>query len=228
MVDIHTHLLFGVDDGPKTLEESIEMIRDAKKIGFNEFYLTAHYNKGRFCNNNYDRNYEVLKSRCEELELEVKLHKGNEVYLDENIDVVLKEKKFNAMWENVLLVEFSPLTSVPAGENLIKKVLAAGFIPILAHAERYSNFKGSDLMRLKKLGVKLQVNMRGEKPKHIIRLQKERYIDFLGSDAHGVERRSYREIQKEDKGYEKKQPVNRVFNFFFRSIFAGAWIRSDS
>ena len=89
MVDIHTHLLFGVDDGPKTVEESIEMIRDAKKIGFNEFYLTAHYNKGRFCNNNYDRNYEILKVRCEELGLGVKLHKGNEVYLDENIEKVL-------------------------------------------------------------------------------------------------------------------------------------------
>ncbi|MGL5778927.1 CpsB/CapC family capsule biosynthesis tyrosine phosphatase, partial [Cetobacterium sp.] len=50
MVDIHTHLLFGVDDGPKTVEESIEMIRDGMKLGFNEFYLTSHYNKGRFCN----------------------------------------------------------------------------------------------------------------------------------------------------------------------------------
>ncbi|WP_418963801.1 CpsB/CapC family capsule biosynthesis tyrosine phosphatase, partial [Cetobacterium sp.] len=76
MVDIHTHLLFGVDDGPKTLEESIEMIRDAINIGFNEFYLTSHYNKGRFSNENYDKNYEILKTRCMELNLKVKLHKG--------------------------------------------------------------------------------------------------------------------------------------------------------
>ena len=218
MVDIHTHLLFGVDDGPKTLEESIEMIRDAKKIGFNEFYLTAHYNKEKFCNENYEKNYEILKNKCEELGLAIKLHKGNEVYLDENIDVVLKERQFNVMWENVLLVEFSPLISVLAGENLIKKVLKAGFVPILAHVERYNNFKGSDLMRLKKLGAKLQVNIRGEKPKHIVRLQKEKHIDFLGSDTHGIEKRSYREIQKEDKGNEKKQPISRVFNSFFRGL----------
>ena len=228
MVDIHTHLLFGVDDGPKTLEESIEMIRDAKKIGFNEFYLTAHYNKEKFCNENYEKNYEILKNKCEELGLAIKLHKGNEVYLDENIDVVLKERQFNVMWENVLLVEFSPLISVLAGENLIKKVLKAGFVPILAHVERYSNFRGSDLMRLKKLGAKLQVNIGGEKPKHIVRLQKERYIDFLGSDAHGIEKRSYREIQKDDKGNEKKQPISRVFNSFFRGLCPGTWIRSNS
>ncbi|MHA5067748.1 hypothetical protein MKD34_09550 (plasmid) [Cetobacterium somerae] len=228
MVDIHTHLLFGVDDGPKTVEESIEMIKDGMKLGFNEFYLTSHYNKGRFCNENYDENYKILQKKCEELNLEVKLHKGNEVYLDENIDMVLKEKNFNLMWDKFILVEFSPLTSVPAGENLIKKVLVAGFHPILAHVERYTNFKGSDLMRLKKLGVKFQVNIGGEKPKHIVRLQKEKHIDFLGSDAHGVERRSYREIQKEAKGHEKKQPVNRVFNSFFRSIFTGAWIGGDS
>ena len=224
MVDIHTHLLFGVDDGPKTLEESIEMIRDAKKIGFNEFYLTAHYNKEKFCNENYEKNYEILKNKCEELGLAIKLHKGNEVYLDENIDVVLKERQFNVMWENVLLVEFSPLISVLAGENLIKKVLKAGFVPILAHVERYNNFKGSDLMRLKKLGAKLQVNIRGEKPKHIVRLQKEKHIDFLGSDTHGIEKRSYREIQKEDMGNEKKQPVSRAFNTFFRSLLSGTWI----
>ena len=194
MVDIHTHLLFGVDDGPKTLEESIEMIEDAIKVGFDEFYLTSHYNKGRFCNENYDKNYEILKAKCEELKLEIKLHKGNEIYLDENIDTVLKEKKFNVLWENFVLVEFSPMTSVLVGENLIKKVLKAGFIPILAHVERYSNFRGKNLIKLKKLGAKLQVNIVGEKPKHIVKLQKEGYIDFLGSDTHGIEKRSYSEI----------------------------------
>lgn len=228
MVDIHTHLLFGVDDGPKTLEESIKMIEDAIKVGFDEFYLTSHYNKGRFCNENYDKNYEILKVKCEELRFKIKLYKGNEIYLDENIDTVLKEKNFNVLWENYILVEFSPMTSVPVGENLIKKVLKAGFIPIIAHVERYTSFKGSDLMRLKKLGAKLQVNIVGDKPKHIVKLQKEGFIDFLGSDAHRVEKRSYREIQEEEKGSEKKRFIGRFFSTFFRDIFTGTWIRRNS
>ncbi|MGL5208094.1 tyrosine-protein phosphatase [Cetobacterium sp.] len=243
MVDIHTHLLFGVDDGPKTVEESIEMIRDGMKLGFNEFYLTSHYNKGRFCNENYDENYKILQKKCEELKLGVKLHKGNEVYLDENIEKVLKEKKFNVIKRKFLLVEFSPLTPVSVGESCLKKVLKAGFVPILAHVERYGNFRGSDLVRLRKLGVKLQVNIGGEKPRHIVRLLKEGFIDFLGSDAHGVEKRGYtageelkymkkmttfNEIKEEDKGNEKKQPANGVFNSFFRSLLTGIKFGGDS
>ncbi|MCQ8213230.1 hypothetical protein NON08_12040 [Cetobacterium somerae] len=228
MVDIHTHLLFGVDDGPKTLEESIEMIRDAIEVGFNEFYLTAHYNKGRFCNINYDKNYEILKKRCEELNLKVKLHKGNEVYLDEKIDLVLEKGEFNTIKDNLLLVEFSPLTPPNVGKHLLKKVLEKGFTPILAHVERYSHFRGSDLVELKKLGVKLQVNMCGDKPKYIVRLLNEGYIDYLGSDAHGTEKRSYKEIKKEGKKNEKTKSTDGIFNTFFRSIFRRPWLRSHS
>lgn len=219
MVDIHTHLLFGVDDGPKTLEESIEMIRDAINIGFNEFYLTSHYNKGRFSNENYDKNYEILKIRCMELNLKVKLHKGNEIYLDENIDIILKEKKFNVIKNNFILVEFSPLTSPIVGKYLLKKVLKKRLVPILAHIERYIYFKKNDFIELKKLGIKFQVNISGEKPKHIIKLIKNGHIDYFASDAHGVEKRSYKEIEKERKKNDKKKFADRIFTFFFRNIF---------
>ncbi|WP_442878137.1 CpsB/CapC family capsule biosynthesis tyrosine phosphatase, partial [Cetobacterium sp.] len=59
MVDIHTHLLFGVDDGPETLEESIKLIELGKKLGYSEFILTSHFGKGRFQNQNYDKNFEI-------------------------------------------------------------------------------------------------------------------------------------------------------------------------
>lgn len=228
MVDIHTHLLFGVDDGPKTLEESIEMIRDAKKIGFNEFYLTAHYNKGKFYNLNYDKNYEILKKKCEELQLKVILHKGNEVYLDEKIDLILKKREFNLIKEKFLLVEFATLTPPNIGKHLLKKVLDEGFTPILAHVERYSYFKGSDLVELKKIGVQLQVNISGEKPKHIVKLLKEGYINYMGSDAHSVKYRSYKQIKREGTKIEKKELISGIFAFLFGSIFRRTWVRSHS
>lgn len=93
MVDIHTHLLFGVDDGPRTLEESIEMIKMGMRLGFDEFYLTSHYNKGKFNNEHYEKNYMILKEKCEELKLEVKVYRGNEVYLKENISEILRDMK---------------------------------------------------------------------------------------------------------------------------------------
>ncbi|WP_330112143.1 CpsB/CapC family capsule biosynthesis tyrosine phosphatase (plasmid) [Cetobacterium somerae] len=252
MVDIHTHLLFGVDDGPKTLDESIQMIEDGIGLGFNEFYLTSHYNKGKFLNEEYDKNFEILKKRCKDLNIQVKLHKGNEIYLDENIDLVLKGKKFNVIKGKFLLVEFSPLTPPTVGKHMVKKVLNMGFVPIVAHVERYSHFKGSDFVELRKIGSLLQVNIGGDKPKHIVKLLKEGYIDFLGSDAHRKDRRGYfleneltyikrvvgekkfqqmlslYKLKEEDMGREKKETDTKFFSTIFRSIFSRAWIRRDS
>lgn len=252
MVDIHTHLLFGVDDGPKTLDESIQMIEDGIGLGFNEFYLTSHYNKGKFLNEDYEKNFEILKKRCKDLNIQVKLHKGNEVYLDEKIFEVLKEKKINVIKGKFLLVEFSPLTPPVVGKHMVEKVLNMGFVPIVAHVERYSHFKGSDLAELRKIGSLLQVNIGGDKPKHIVKLLKEGYIDFLGSDAHGIDKRGYflqnelnniekiigskrlkkmmnlQELNEEDTGNEKKQCDIKFFSTIFRSIFSRAWIRRDS
>lgn len=251
MVDIHNHLLFGVDDGPKTLDESIEMIKKGIELGFSEFYLTSHYGKGRFYNENYDENFELLKEKCQSLNLDIKLHRGNEIYLDENTLKTLEGKKYNPIEGKYLLVEFAPLILPSAGKYMVKKVLDMGFVPIVAHVERYSCFKTRDLQELKRLGCKLQINIGSEKPKYIVRLLKEGYIDFLGSDAHGVKRRSYsldeleylkkivgeKEIKKmtnikgleeEGKNSEKEKPNSWIFGSFLRSIFRRAWVRSDS
>lgn len=251
MVDIHSHLLFGVDDGPETLDESVEMIKKGMELGFGEFYLTAHYGKGRFCNENYDKNFEILKEKCQNLNLDIKLHRGNEIYLDENISKILGEKKYNTIEGKYLLVEFSPLTLPSVGKHMVKKVLDMGFVPIVAHVERYNRFKGSDLLELKRLGCKLQVNIGGEKPKYIVRLLKEGYIDFLGSDAHRVKRRCYsldelehlkklvgekgikrmtnlKGLEEEGKNSEKERSSSWIFGSFLRSLFRGTWVRSDS
>ena len=197
MVDVHTHLLFGVDDGPETLEESIELINLGKKLGYKEFVLTSHFAKGRFKNQTYDKNFEILVEKCEELNLNVVLHRGNEVYLDENLETVLKEKRFNTIGGRYILVEFSPLTPVKVGMGMLARVMRAGYIPVLAHIERYREFGANDIMRAKKLGVKVQVNISGAySSRKIERLLKDGHIDFLGSDVHRLGKRDYN-LEKE-------------------------------
>lgn len=191
MVDIHTHLLFGVDDGPKTLDESIEMIIAGKKIGFTKFFLTSHYGKDNYLNNNYEKNFIILSNKLKEMKIDVEIHKGNEVYLNEGIDRVLMNKSYNTVCKNFLLVEFSPLTLPDIGVIMLKKIIKNGYIPILAHVERYYNFKEKDLKNIRDFGVKLQVNISGKKPKHIKKLLKKGYIDFLASDAHNLKNKSY-------------------------------------
>ncbi|WP_432205356.1 CpsB/CapC family capsule biosynthesis tyrosine phosphatase (plasmid) [Cetobacterium somerae] len=233
------------------MDESIEMIRKGMELGFREFYLTSHYGKGRFRNEKYNENFEILKEKCQNLNLDIELHKGNEVYLDENILKTLEEKNYNVIKERYLLVEFSPMTPPSIGKHMVKKVLEKNYIPIVAHVERYNCFKGSNLMELKRLGALLQVNIGGEKPKHVVKLLKEGNIDFLGSDAHRLEKRGYsleelkklkraigekrikrmtnfRELVEEEKSSEKIQSDSRVFSSFFRGIFTGSWVRGNS
>ncbi|WP_297595832.1 CpsB/CapC family capsule biosynthesis tyrosine phosphatase [uncultured Cetobacterium sp.] len=230
MVDVHTHLLFGVDDGPETLGESIELVKLGKKLGYKEFILTSHFAKGRFKNQNYDKNFEILNEACKKLNLDVVFHRGNEVYLDENLDVVLKEKTFNTVGGRYLLVEFSPLTPVKVGEGMLARVMRHGYIPILAHVERYRNFTGSDIVRIKKMGVKVQVNISGAcSSKRVERLLKEGYIDFLGSDAHKMGKRDYN--LESELLYIKSIVEKRVFRKILltngRDILKGKEIKED-
>ncbi|MGL5427420.1 MAG: tyrosine-protein phosphatase [Cetobacterium sp.] len=227
MVDIHTHLLFGVDDGPETLDESIEMIKQAVSIGFTEFILTSHYAKGKYSNKDYHKNYTILKDKVRELEIPVKLHLGNEVYLDENIVETLNSTGYHKILGDHLLVEFSPMTSPIIGKKMLEIVMSMGLTPILAHIERYKNFRGIDFVELHKQGVKFQINISGEKSKGIIKLLKSGYIDYLASDAHGMHRRSYDigdELKrlksiKGEKNDEKKG-TNGLFSNIFYGIFS--------
>ena len=251
MVDIHTHILFGIDDGPETLEESIEILRKGMSLGFKEFYLTSHYGKGKFYNENYEKNFKILEERCQNLCLDIKLQRGNEVYLDESIFKILEEKKYNLIEGKFLLVEFSPLTMPRIGIYMIKKILNMGIKPILAHVERYTQFKEKDLLELRKMGCRLQVNIGGKKPRHILKLLKKNQIDVLGSDVHRVEKRGYssddlevlkklvgeREIkrmtsimrlEKEEKKSEETKSNSWIYSSIIRSILRGTWIGRDS
>ncbi|MGL4945802.1 MAG: CpsB/CapC family capsule biosynthesis tyrosine phosphatase, partial [Fusobacteriaceae bacterium] len=187
MVDIHTHLLFGVDDGPETLDESVEMIRMATRIGFNEFILTAHYSKGRYKNVNYEKNFLILQNRVKDLEIPVKLSRGNEVYLDENIEATLNSRGYHTILNNRLLVELPPLVTEASAKAMLEKVVKKGFTPILAHIERYKNLTPAHFLEFKKMDVELQINISSHKERGIIRLLKSGYIDYLASDAHGIQ-----------------------------------------
>ncbi|MGL5098862.1 MAG: CpsB/CapC family capsule biosynthesis tyrosine phosphatase, partial [Fusobacteriaceae bacterium] len=162
-----------------------------------------------------------------ELEIPVKLYLGNEIYLDENIVETLNSTGYHKILGSHLLVEFSPMTSPIIGEKMLEIVMSRGLTPILAHIERYKNFRGEDFVELHKKGVKFQINIAGKKSKGIIKLLKLGYIDYLGSDAHGIERRSYAikdefELLKSIKGEknDKKKSTNGIFSSILCSVLS--------
>ncbi|MGL6153848.1 MAG: tyrosine-protein phosphatase [Cetobacterium sp.] len=206
MIDIHNHVLQGIDDGSRSLEESIELVKKAKELGYEALVLTSHYHSSRgYFSENYGDRLEELRRALEERNISMELYEGNEVFLGMDYRKILEERKFRTInGSRYLLVEIDPMEIPLVTEKKLKYVMELGYLPILAHCERYINFKVRDLYKLKSMGVFLQVNIgswKGKK-KLLKKIIKFNLIDFLGSDVHGVKRRNY-ELKEELKKFKK-------------------------
>ena len=95
MVDIHSHILYGIDDGSKNIEDSVNMVREAKKNGITHICCTPHYLEPNFISN-YNDNFKrlnELKNRLKQENITMKLSLGNEIFITENTLEDLNEKK---------------------------------------------------------------------------------------------------------------------------------------
>jgi len=195
MIDTHSHIVFGIDDGSRSLEESLEMLKKAKEVGYEKIYCTSHYKVGKWENKNYYKNLKNLKKVIEEKKITVELIEANELMLDLDGLKALEEEKVNTIGlSNYLLVE--PIPGM-TGMNLIKalkRIIDLGYRPILAHTERYIHLNLETMDSIKELGVLFQINLSSIKStmaKRVKNLYKRGYIDLVGSDAHRTDRRTY-------------------------------------
>lgn len=200
MIDIHTHLLFGVDDGPETIEESVAMLKDAKAQGIDAMILTPHYRHGMFAypNKAIDENFARLSKYAEEIGID--LYLGTEHHVNSMIVEYIENGRCRTMaGTNYVLAEYKPDTEFTYIKNSVQDLMRYGYIPIVAHVERYMcmhemNLKNIELLR--EIGVLIQVNadsvlgLDGGKIKRFVKkLLKKQYVDFVGSDSHGMEDR---------------------------------------
>ena len=192
MIDIHSHILFGVDDGPKDLEESLILLRQAEEHGYRGIVCSSHYFIGIFENKNYDENFQILKERIRKEKINVDIYKGNEFALMEDSNLYIdKVHKINN--GNYILVEIKGMILYKVCQKFFINLLKRGLIPVFAHVERYRYIKNHEFEELIKLGVVLQMNLNtaakpGKKERELL---EKRYIGILGTDTHGVRRRDY-------------------------------------
>lgn len=198
-VDIHTHILPGVDDGSKNMEMSENMLRMAYEQGVRTIYATPHYGSGK---EKYDRDYlleqfEKVKEKALNIGEEgIRLLLGNEVYYgNDSVEDVKSGKALTMNNTKYVLVEFDVGIRYKDMYAALQKFVLAGYRPILAHIERYEClFKQyNELYNIKSLGVTMQVNASTVIPKFnqsasfCRKLIREGYISFLGSDCHRIE-----------------------------------------
>lgn len=192
MIDFHTHILPEVDDGSKSYEESLEMLKEAKNVGFDIVISTSHYAVGCYEAPEYKR-----KELIEDLSLEENVPQillGSEIFLTYNIVELLKEFKASTINNTkYVLIELPLKKKIVNLENEINILKEIGYIPIIAHPERclYIQKNYKVLNTLNKLGVLFQCNYGsiignyGFRAKYVMKkMLKDNFVYFLGTDAH--------------------------------------------
>lgn len=191
-VDIHSHILPGIDDGAKNVKESLELISDMKKLGFSKVIGTPHSYPGLYNNTNLtiENSYKQLKKS---LEYEMLIDFASEYMIDISLIKKAEEKSLLCLKDNFVLVEMSFLSMSNNFYEIIFHIQTNGYKVILAHPERYSfmfrNYK--DYFKLKDVGCKFQLNLLSlvgyygkETAKISSKLIQDGLIDYLGSDIH--------------------------------------------
>jgi len=203
MIDMHSHILFGVDDGAKTLEESMELIREEVKKGVTHIIFTPHFNKRNY-NKNQDKisaNFQILKEYSEKENLKVQLYLGNEIYLDSTAYASIIDNGFYTLaGSKYVLVEFNELIPPVNIPEICYEINMSGYFPIMAHAERYEILYNNTklLSEILDEGTHLQVNASSvikndnkARNKFAHYLLKNQLISFVASDVHNTVSRKF-------------------------------------
>lgn len=200
-LDIHSHILPGVDDGAQDFESSLAIIRDAYAEGVRIMVATPHfYPHGRYPKpEKLDSLFLELKEKIKDEFPDLQLMLGNEIYYKPGVVDLLKDKTIHTLNDgNYVLVEFNVSLEYEKIYDAVKKLTTAGYYPIIAHVERYGCLhKREDLVEeLTKLGAYIQVNTEtflggifDQYTKFALKLFNLGLVHFLGSDAHNTDSR---------------------------------------
>lgn len=194
--DIHNHLLPGIDDGSKSIEDTHELITSLSEIGFSEFITTPHIIEGLWENteDGIIETYNDTVFQLNELQSIAPKRTAAEYLMDYRFHQYVKNKKpLLTLKDDYVLVEMSYYNPPVQLYDIIFDIQLAGYKPILAHPERYLFYENNyaEFSKLKKAGCLFQLNLLsvvGHYGKGIAetadKLLKDGMIDFTGSDVH--------------------------------------------
>lgn len=224
MIDIHCHILPGIDDGAKTIEHSIEMAKVAAEEGIQTIIATPHHKNNQFTNNKEDilNHVENLNKQFTQRNIPIKILPGQEVRIfGEVLEDYEKGEILTLNHTKYLFVEF-PSSSVPRyAERLLYDIQTQGIIPIIVHPERNKELQEKpDLMyKLVQNGALTQVTAAsvcgyfGKKVKQFSeQLIEANLTHFIASDAHNTTSRTFKMSQAFDE-IEAKFGSDYVYMF---------------
>ena len=145
MKDLHSHLLFGIDDGSKSLDESICLLKKMQEQNITDLICTPHYiENSKYVCNNKDKLKKIkkLKEKIRKENININLYLGNELFITPNVVDLINKKEVRTLNNSrYILFEF-PMNNIYLNtKEIIKKMISNRYIPILAHPERYPIFQ---------------------------------------------------------------------------------------
>ena len=197
LIDIHTHIVFGVDDGARSLEESLKLIDMAVGQGIKAIIATPHNMPNLTCEEIFEK-VNILNEKIKEESIECNIYTGQEIFYSKDTIDLLKKKKYLTLADsNYILVEFDPEATFNYMKMATREIIFSGYIPIFAHVERYSSLrKNKRLEEIRDMGALFQMNY-GSLKGGIFntnacwckRQIKEGNISFMATDMHRIDSR---------------------------------------
>lgn len=237
-IDIHSHILPGIDDGSESMDETIRMLHIAANEGITTIIATPHYEAGR---NNYPVEHlryitKQVQHEADKIDKDFRIFLGNELYYSESIVEDLKSgKALTLAGSRYVLVEFPCTVGFKAIYRGLNKFIYNGYIPILAHVERYHCiYKRPELVNeLVEMGCYTQMNCHSVmgglldmEASYNRKLLNYDLIQFVGSDSHSDKERAPM-MEKAIKHLYKKcddSLINKIVLINPRKILENSYI----
>ena len=200
LIDVHNHSMPGVDDGSQDLDMTFQMLQMAYEEGIRNIILTPHY-KSAMEQETTQKRYAAYRRACflaEKVSPKLKLYLGEELYYDSKMIQRLREgRALTLNGTQYVLVEFPVYVDYPYIRQAVRDLWAAGYLPVLAHIERYEALKKMEHVKeLTELGAYMQVNAGSVTGKagfrtkrYLLELIRNHLVHLVGTDAHNISSR---------------------------------------
>lgn len=197
-VDMHSHLIPGIDDGSQSMDDTIAMLSKMEALGFQKIITTPHVYSDCYKNTpetilgGLAKVHEAIKT----VGLTIQIDAAAEYYCDEYFMELISKKELLSINGKYVLMEFSFHSKMDNWKEFVFGVQAAGYFPIIAHFERYLYWHGSVKVaeEMRNQGAKIQLNINSlsghygpQVKKQAAMLIDQNLVDFIATDCHRIE-----------------------------------------
>ena len=194
-IDVHSHIIPYVDDGARSREMCVQMLKKSYEQGIRTIVATPHFEPSINSEKILEM-YAFVQSEAQKISKEFQIILANEIYYSYGIlDALQEQEAFTIGETRYVLIEFHPSVEYKVLEDGVRRLIIAGYVPIIAHMERYSCLwkKEARIQTIIDLGCYLQINCRSlmggrfnQRSSYLTKLVKNGMVHFLGTDSHNM------------------------------------------